>query len=82
MFVRIIKIVFMVKREDKIKFSGIVTESLPNAMFRVKIEDGRVLLCHLAGKMRLYRIKVMPGDRVKVEMTPYDESKGRIVYRE
>jgi translation initiation factor IF-1 len=72
----------MVKREDKIKFSGIVTESLPNAMFRVKIEDGRVLLCHLAGKMRLYRIKVMPGDRVKVEMTPYDESKGRIVYRE
>lgn len=82
MFVRIIRIVFMVKREDKIKFSGIVTESLPNAMFRVKIEDGRVLLCHLAGKMRLYRIKVMPGDRVKVEMTPYDESKGRIVYRE
>jgi len=72
----------MVKQEGKIKFLGVVTEALPNAMFRVKIEDGRVLLCHLAGKMRLYRIKVMPGDKVRVEMTPYDETKGRIVYRE
>jgi len=72
----------MVKQEGKIKVEGVVTEALPNAMFRVKLEDGRILLCHLAGKMRLYRIKVMPGDKVKVEMTPYDETKGRIVYRE
>jgi len=73
---------FMVKQESKIKVEGVVIEALPNAMFRVKIEDGRILLCHLAGKMRMYRIKVMPGDKVKVEMTPYDENKGRIVYRE
>jgi len=72
----------MVKQEGKIKVGGVVTESLPNAMFRVKLEDGRILLCHLAGKMRMYRIKVMPGDGVRVEMTPYDETKGRIVYRE
>jgi len=72
----------MVKQESKIKVEGVVIEALPNAMFRVKIEDGRILLCHLAGKMRMYRIKVMPGDKVKVEMTPYDENKGRIVYRE
>jgi translation initiation factor IF-1 len=72
----------MVKQEGKIKVEGVVTEALPNAMFRVKLEDGRILLCHLAGKMRLYRIKVMPGDKVRIEMTPYDETKGRIVYRE
>lgn len=71
----------MVKQESKIKVEGVVTEALPNAMFRVKLEDGRILLCHLAGKMRMYRIKVMPGDKVQVEMTPYDETKGRIVYR-
>ena len=71
----------MVKQEGKIKAEGVVTEALPNAMFRVKLEDGRVLLCHLAGKMRMYRIKVMPGDRVQIEMTPYDETKGRIIYR-
>jgi len=71
----------MVKQEGKIKVEGVVTEALPNAMFRVKLEDERVLLCHLAGKMRMYRIKVMPGDKVQVEMTPYDETKGRIIYR-
>jgi len=71
----------MVKQDSKIKVEGIVTEALPNATFRVKIEDGRVILCHLAGKMRMYRIKVIPGDKVKVEVSPYDESKGRIVYR-
>jgi translation initiation factor IF-1 len=72
---------FMVKQEGKIKVEGVVAEALPNAMFRVKLEDGRILLCHLAGKMRMYRIKVMPGDKVQVEMTPYDETKGRITYR-
>lgn len=60
---------------------GIVTEALPNAMFRVKLDEGREILCHLSGKMRIHRIKVMPGDQVKVELTPYDEKKGRIVFR-
>lgn len=60
---------------------GIVTEALPNTMFRVKLDEGRQILCHLSGKMRMYRIRVLPGDRVKVELTPYDEKKGRIVYR-
>jgi translation initiation factor IF-1 len=72
----------MSKRENKTEAKGVVTESLPDAMFRVRLEDGRVVLCHLAGKMRWYRIRVMPGDKVKVEMTPYDETRGRIIYRE
>jgi len=54
---------------------------LPNAMFRVDLDDGRKVLTQLAGKMRLYHIKVIPGDRVRVEMTPYDDEKGRITYR-
>jgi len=68
-------------KQVKDTVEGEVIEALPNAMFRVKISDGRLLLCHLAGKMRIYRIRVLPGDRVKVETTPYDEEKGRIVYR-
>lgn len=60
---------------------GVVTESLPNAMFRVQLPEGEILLCHLAGKMRLNRIHVLPGDRVIIETTPYDKTKGRIVYR-
>jgi translation initiation factor IF-1 len=71
----------MVKSQKNIEVQGVVTEALPNAMFRVKISDGRIILCHLAGKMRIYRIKVMPGDKVKIQMTPYDETKGRIIYR-
>lgn len=71
----------MVKQREKIEVEGVVTEALPNAMFRVELDDGREILCHLSGKMRIHRIKVMPGDRVKAEMTPYDETKGRIVYR-
>ncbi len=62
-------------------FEGEVTESLPNAMFRVKLADGRMTLCHLSGKMRLNFIRIMPGDHVKIEMTPYDATKGRITYR-
>jgi translation initiation factor IF-1 len=54
---------------------------LPDAKFRVKLTDGRELLCHLAGKLRMYRIKILPGDTVTVETSPYDETKGRIVYR-
>lgn len=71
----------MVKQGKTIEFEGVVTESLPNAMFRVKLPSGRIVLCHLAGKMRIYRIKVMPGDKVRVQMTPYDQARGRIVYR-
>ena len=60
---------------------GVVKEALPNTMFRVTLEDGSEILAHLSGKMRMYRISIMPGDRVKVEMTPYDTGKGRITYR-
>lgn len=63
------------------EFTGEVLEALPNTMFRVKLTDGRVILCHLSGKMRINYIRIMPGDRVKVEMTPYDQTKGRIVFR-
>ncbi|MBU1071323.1 translation initiation factor IF-1 [Patescibacteria group bacterium] len=61
--------------------NGVVVEALPNTQFKVELEDGREILAHLAGKMRLHRIRVMPGDKVTVEMTQYDESKGRITYR-
>jgi translation initiation factor IF-1 len=71
-----------VDTKKQIEVEGIVTEALPNTLFRVKLDDGRQILCHLAGKMRMYYIRVMPGDRVKVIMTPYDETKGRIIYRQ
>ena len=67
-------------KKKLLKF-GIVLEALPSANFRVKLDDGKEVLCHLAGKLRIYRIKILPGDRVTVEMTPYDEKRGRIVYR-
>jgi translation initiation factor IF-1 len=67
--------------QGSIEVEGIVTESLPNTLFRVRLSDGSVILCHLSGKMRMNFIKILPGDRVKVEMTPYDKAKGRIVYR-
>lgn len=70
----------MAKKIDN-QVEGIVTEALPNTMFRVKLADGRVLLCHLSGKMRINRIHVLPGDEVRIETTPYDETKGRITYR-
>ncbi len=60
--------------------NGVVTEALPNTQFRVKIEDGREILAHLGGKMRLYHIKVMPGDNVRLQLSPYD-NKGRIIFR-
>lgn len=60
---------------------GMVLESLPSTLFKVKLDDGREILAHLSGKMRLNYIKVLPGDRVRVEMTLYDETKGRIVHR-
>ena len=70
----------MNKKEHE-EVEGVVIESLPNTMFRVKIDNQKIVLCHLAGKMRINYIKVMPGDRVTVELTPYDETRGRIVYR-
>lgn len=60
---------------------GIVLEALPNTLFRVKLNEGKEVLAQLAGRLRMYRIRILPGDRVKVEMTPYDEKRGRIVYR-
>ena len=69
-------------KEDLIEFKGVVTEILPNAMFRVKLENDHEILAHTAGKMRKNRIRVLVGDSVIVEMTPYDLSKGRIIFRE
>lgn len=60
---------------------GVVKESLPNTLFRVELEDGRIVLCHLSGKMRMHFIKILPGDKVRIEMTPYDLAKGRIIFR-
>ncbi len=60
---------------------GTVLDSLPNTLFRVRLDDGKEILAHLAGKLRIYRIKVLPGDRVTVEMSSYDQERGRIVYR-
>lgn len=69
------------KKEEMVE-EGIVTEALPNAYFRVKLDEGDDILAHLSGKMRLYHIRVLSGDRVKVEMSPYDKTKGRIIYRQ
>lgn len=69
-------------REDKIEIHGEVLEPLPNAMFRVKLDTGHVILAHASGKMRLRHIRVLPGDRVRLELSQYDLSKGRIIYRE
>ncbi len=63
------------------EFEGVVLENLPNTMFKIELSDGRVVLCTLSGKMRMNYIKILPGDKVRVEMTPYDDTKGRIVYR-
>ena len=68
-------------KEDLIEFSGTVTELLPNAMFRVKLDNNHEVLAHTSGKMRKNRIRVLAGDRVNVEMTPYDLTKGRITFR-
>jgi translation initiation factor IF-1 len=68
-------------KEDVIEFSGTVTELLPNAMFRVKLENDHEIIAHTAGRMRKNRIRVLAGDKVTVEMTPYDLTKGRISFR-
>jgi translation initiation factor IF-1 len=69
-------------KEDKIEVEGRVLESLPNAMFRLEIEGGHKVLAHISGKMRMHYIKILPGDKVRVELSPYDLTRGRITYRE
>ncbi|MDQ3191260.1 MAG: translation initiation factor IF-1 [Bacteroidota bacterium] len=68
-------------KQGLIEQDGTIIEALSNAMFRVELENGHILIAHISGKMRMHYIKILPGDRVKVEMSPYDLSKGRITYR-
>ena len=68
-------------KKNILRKEGTVLDSLPNTFFRVKLDEGKEILAHLAGKLRIYRIKVLPGDRVTVEMSSYDQERGRIVYR-
>lgn len=71
----------MANKEELIEFEGVVTETLPNTMFRARLENGHEVIAHISGKMRKHYIRILTGDSVKVEMTPYDLSKGRITYR-
>ncbi len=68
-------------KEDQIEMEGTITETLPNTMFRVELDSGHLIIAHISGKMRKNYIRILTGDRVTVEMTPYDLSKGRITYR-
>ena len=68
-------------KQEPIKQEGTILEALPNAQFRVELENGHEILAHVSGKMRMYYIKILPGDKVTVEMSPYDLTKGRITYR-
>ena len=69
-------------KEELIAVEGEIVEALPNAMFRVKLENGHVVLAHVSGKMRMHFIRILPGDKVKLELSPYDLARGRIIYRE
>ena len=68
-------------KEEPIQMTGEVAEALPNAMFRVELENGHQIVCHVSGKIRMNYIRILPGDRVAVEMSPYDLTRGRITYR-
>jgi translation initiation factor IF-1 len=68
-------------KEELIEVEGEIVEALPNAMFRVKLENGHIVLAHVSGKMRMHFIRILPGDRVKLELSPYDLTRGRITYR-
>lgn len=68
-------------KQSSIEQDGVVTEALSNAMFRVELDNGHVLTAHISGKMRMHYIRILPGDKVKIEMSPYDLSKGRIIFR-
>lgn len=67
--------------QGSLEIDGVVKEVLPNTLFRVEVEGEKIVLCHLSGKMRIHFIKILPGDKVKVEMTPYDKERGRITFR-
>ena len=67
---------------DKIEIEGKVLEALPNAMFKIEIAGGKTILGHISGKMRVHHIRILPGDKVKLELSPYDMTRGRITYRE
>jgi translation initiation factor IF-1 len=71
----------LAKKEGAIEVEGTVLEPLPNAMFRVELENGHKVLAHISGKMRMHYIRILPGDRVVIEISPYDLNRGRIVYR-
>ena len=69
-------------KTDVIELEGVVVEKLPNAMFRVELENGHIVLAHISGKLRMNYIKILPGDKVTLEMSPYDLTKGRIIWRD
>jgi translation initiation factor IF-1 len=69
-------------KEEAIEVEGTILEALPNAKFKVELENGHCVLAHVSGKMRMYFIRILPGDKVKLELSPYDLTKGRIIYRE
>ncbi|MBI4041149.1 MAG: translation initiation factor IF-1 [Deltaproteobacteria bacterium] len=69
-------------KADAIEAEGTIVETLPNAKFKVKLNNGHVIMAHISGKMRMFYIKILPGDKVRVELSPYDLTQGRIVYRE
>lgn len=71
----------MKQKEDVIRLDGVVKETLPNAMFRVEIDGGHIILAHVSGKMRMHYIRILPGDKVAMELSPYDLTRGRIVLR-
>ena len=71
----------MKQKEDVIRVDGVVNETLPNAMFRVEIEGGHTILAHVSGKMRMHYIRILPGDKVTLELSPYDLTRGRIILR-
>jgi translation initiation factor IF-1 len=68
-------------KEEKIVVEGKILEALPNAVFKAQIENGHIILAHICGKMRMHYIRILPGDKVKIELSPYDLTKGRIIYR-
>jgi translation initiation factor IF-1 len=72
---------YPMSKEDVIEVEGVVTDALPNAMFKVQLENGHEVLAHVSGKLRMNYIRIVPGDKVKLEMSPYDLSKGRITWR-
>ena len=75
-----LQLLFMAK-EESIEVQGTIVETLPNAMFRVELENGQIILAYVSGKMRMHFIKILPGDKVTIELSPYDLTKGRITYR-